>query len=122
MPAGGRSVFRHRLFAYVWAGALLSNIGNWMENSAQNWAVAAHKYEDPNRAAFMVELLNFADFIPAFFLVLLAGVITDRVDVKRYLLWLQAIACVLGAALAGAAYLGWATPWVVIAFTFAEGI
>jgi MFS family permease len=116
------SVFRHKPFAWVWAGALLSNIGNWMENSAQNWAVAAHIYDDPGRAAFLVELLNFADFIPAFFLVLAAGVITDRVNIRRYLLMLQCAACVIGMGLAVVAYLGYASPWVVIAFTFAEGV
>jgi MFS family permease len=38
------------------------------------------------------------------------------------LITLQALACVLGAGLALAAFLGRATPWVVIAFTFLEGI
>jgi MFS family permease len=100
----------------------LSNVGNWMENSAQNWAVAAAPYAHAGDSAFMSELLNFADFVPALFLVLLAGVITDRVNLKKYLLWLQGLACVLGLGLALAAYAGWASPWVVIAFTFAEGI
>ena len=35
---------------------------------------------------------------------------------------MQALACALGAGLAVAAFLGRATPWVVIAFTFLEGI
>ena len=126
LPAGATragSVFRHRLFALIWAGAFLSNVGNWMENSAQNWAVASAKYADQaHDAASMTEILNFADFAPALFLVLLAGVITDRVNLKKYLLWLQALACLLGLSLAIAAYLGYASPWVVIFFTFAEGI
>ncbi len=121
-PAPQGSIFRHRLFAIIWTGAFLSNVGNWMENSAQNWAVAAAKYPHPGDSAFMSEVLNFADFAPALFRVLVAGVITDHVNQKKYLLWLQAIACVLGAGLAVAAYVGWASPWVVIAFTFAEGI
>ena len=116
------SIFRHHLFTIIWAGAFLSNVGNWMENSAQNWAVAAAPYDRPGQSAFMTEVLNFADFAPALFLVLLAGVITDRVYLKRYLLGLQGLACALGTGLAIAAYFGWASPWVVIAFTFAEGI
>ena len=74
------------------------------------------------RAAFWVELLNFADFLPALLLSLAAGVIADRVNLRKYLLLLQTIACLLGAGLAVAAYGGWASPRVVIAFTFAEGI
>jgi MFS family permease len=55
-------------------------------------------------------------------LALLAGVISDRVNRKVWLITLQALACALGAGLAVAAFLGRATPWVVIAFTFLEGI
>ena len=119
---GFRRVFRHPLFTMVWAGAFVSNIGNWMENSAQNWAVVSAVQNDLPRATFLSEILNFADFAPAFFLVLIAGVITDRVNLRRYLLWLQGLACLMGALLAVTAYLGWAKPWVVIWFTFAEGI
>jgi MFS family permease len=116
-----RSLFGHRTFALVWAGAFISNIGNWMENSAQNWAVVAQT-GDANQKAFLSEILNFADLGPALLLVLLAGVIADRVDNKRLLLILQGLACLFGAGLAVAAYCHVASPWVVIAFTFAEGI
>ena len=119
---GFRQVFRNRLFTMIWVGAFVSNIGNWMENSAQNWAVVSAVQNDLPRATFLSEILNFADFAPAFFLVLFAGVITDRVDLRKYLLWLQGLACLMGAMLAVTAWLGWSTPWVVIWFTFAEGI
>jgi len=119
---GLRQVFRHRMFALVWAGALLSNIGNWMEDSAQNWAVVSALKHDPKRSALMSEVLSFANFIPVLVLSLVAGVIADRVNLRKMLLWLQTLACLLGAALAVAAWRGLASPWVVIAFTFAEGI
>ena len=45
------TVFRHRLYAIIWAGAFLSNVGNWTENSAQNWAVAASVARGPARGA-----------------------------------------------------------------------
>jgi|SRR5579859_1688902 len=120
--SGLRRVFRHRLFALVWAGALLSNIGNWMEDSAQNWAVVSALKQDPRQSAFMSEILNCANFLPALALSLVAGVLADRIRLRGLLLWLQTLACLLGAALAAAAWKGVATPWVVIAFTFAEGI
>ena len=66
--------------------------------------------------------MQFADFCPVLLLALLAGVISDRVNKKVWLITLQAFACALGAGLAVAAFLGRATPWVVIAFTFLEGI
>jgi len=69
-----------------------------------------------------VEVLQFADFCPVLLLALVAGVISDRVNRKAWLITLQALACALGAGLAVAAFLGRATPWVVIVFTFLEGI
>jgi MFS family permease len=119
---GLRRIFRHRMFALIWAGALLSNIGNWMEDSAQNWAVVSALKHDPRQSAFMSEVFNCANFVPALLLSLIAGVIADRVNLRKLLLWLQTLACLLGAGLAVTAWKGMATPWVVIAFTFAEGI
>src|SRR5260370_21860822 len=114
-------VFRHRPFLIFWVGACISNTGNWTENAAQSWAVTAQSAGNPHQG-LLVEVLQFADFCPVLLLALLAGVISDRVNRKVWLITLQATACALGAGLAAAAFLGRATPWVVIAFTFLEGI
>src|SRR6266853_3543400 len=114
-------VFRHRPFLIFWLGAFISNTGNWTENAAQSWAVTTQTIGNPHQA-LLVELLQFADFCPVLLLALLAGVISDRVNRKVWLITLQALACALGAGLAVAAFLGRATPWVVISFTFLEGI
>lgn len=114
-------VFRHRPFLIFWLGACISNTGNWTENAAQSWAVTSQTIGHPHQG-LLVEILQFADFCPVLLLALLAGVISDRVNRKVWLITLQALACALGAGLALAAFLGRATPWVVIAFTFLEGI
>ena len=114
-------VFRHRPYLIFWIGACISNIGNWTENAAQSWAVTSQTIGNPHQA-LLVEILQFADFCPVLLLALLAGVISDRVNRKVWLITLQALACALGAGLAVAAFLGRATPWVVISFTFLEGI
>jgi MFS family permease len=119
----GRSlgVFKHRSFLIFWIGACVSNMGNWTENAAQSWAVTSQTVGNPHQGLF-VETLQFADFCPVLLLALIAGVISDRVNRKVWLITLQSLASALGAGLAIAAYLGRATPWVVIAFTFLEGI
>jgi MFS family permease len=114
-------VFRHRPFLIFWIGACISNTGNWTENAAQSWAVTSQTIGNPHQG-LLVETLQFADFCPVLLLALLAGVISDRVNRKVWLITLQALACALGAGLAVAAFLGRATPWVVIAFTFLEGV
>jgi MFS family permease len=104
-----------------WIGACISNTGNWTENAAQSWAVTSQTIGNHHQG-LLVEILQFADFCPVLLLALIAGVISDRVNRKVWLITLQGLACVLGAGLAVAAFLGRATPWVVIAFTFLEGI
>ncbi|HMD53572.1 MAG TPA: MFS transporter, partial [Phycisphaerae bacterium] len=116
------AVFRSRTFLYLWSGALISNIGNWMENAGQNWAVVSGVKDNPRLAALLTEVLNFADFAPVLLLALAAGVLSDRVDRRKLLLILQSLACLLGTGLAVAGYMGLASPGVVIGFTAAEGV
>src|SRR6266850_66071 len=84
-------VFRHRPFLIFWAGACISNTGNWTENAAQSWAVTAQTAGDPHQGLF-VEILQFADFCPVLLLALLAGVIADRVNRKAWIIILQTAA------------------------------
>src|SRR3954462_8662853 len=114
-------VFRHKPFLLFWLGAFISNTGNWTENAAQSWAVT-NQTRGTTYQGMMVETLQFADFCPVLLLALFAGVIADRVNRKIWLIILQSSACLLGAGLAIAAFFGKASPWVVIAFTFLEGI
>src|SRR3989442_8097816 len=114
-------VFRHRPFLVFWLGACISNTGNWTENAAASWAVTSQTVGNPHQG-LLVEILQFADFCPVLLLALLAGVISDRVNRKVWLIILQSVACALGAGLAAAAFLGKATPGVVITFSILEGI
>ena len=114
-------VLRHRPFLLFWIGACISNIGNWTENAAQSWAVTSQTAGSPHQGLY-VEILQFADFCPVLLLALVAGVISDRVNRRTWLIILQAAACVLGTGLAVAAFMGRATPFVVILFTFLEGV
>lgn len=114
-------VLRHRPYLIFWIGAFISNTGNWTENAGQSWAVTTQTAGSPHQG-LMVEILQFADFCPVLLLALLAGVISDRVNRRIWLIVLQSAACLLGAGLAVAAYIKVATPWVVITFTFLEGI
>src|SRR5438067_12210291 len=88
-------VLRHRCFFFFWLGALISNTGNWTENAAQSWTVTSHTRGTAHQG-MMVEILQFADFCPVLLLALFAGVISDRVNRRTWLMILQSTACVLG--------------------------
>src|SRR3954470_15075512 len=109
-------VLRHRAFRWIWLGAMVSNVGNWMEAVAQSWLV-----QQQTGSPFMVELLAASEFVPHAVLMLAAGWLADHYDRRKLLLAGQVAMMVLGAVLAAAAHLGWATPWVVIGLAFAEG-
>lgn len=109
-------VLRHRAFRWIWIGALVSNVGNWMEAVAQSWLV-----QQQTASPFMVELLAASEFVPHAVLMLAAGWLADHYDRRKMLLLGQVLMMALGAALAIAAHLGWATPWVIIALAFSEG-
>src|SRR5215510_11114060 len=99
-PKSGRAsalgVLRHRPFLIFWVGACISNTGNWTENAAQSWAVTSQTVGSAHQGLF-VEILQFADFSPVLLLALFAGVISDRVNRKVWLIILQIAACILGA-------------------------
>jgi len=109
-------VLRHRAFRWIWLGALVSNVGNWMEAVAQSWLV-----QQQTASPFMVELLAASEFVPHALLMLAAGWVADHYDRRKLLLVGQILMMVFGAVLAVAAHMGWATPWVIIAISFAEG-
>jgi len=109
-------VLRHRSFRWIWLGAMVSNTGNWMEAVAQSWLV-----QQQTGSPFMVELLAASEFVPHALLMLAAGWLADHYDRRKLLLLGQTLMMAFGAVLAVAAHTGWATPWVIIAISFAEG-
>jgi len=110
------AVLRYPAFRWIWAGALVSNVGNWMEAVAQGWLV-----QQQTASPFMVELLAASEFVPHALLLLAAGALADRYDRRKLLVFGQSVMMVFAAVLAVAAHLGLASPWVVIAIAFLEG-
>ena len=88
--------FRNRDFAWFWSGALVSNVGTWMQNYALGIVVFAFR-----RSTFDLGLINFVAGIPVLFLALPGGALADRVDRRRLLIWIQVVL------LAQASALGW---------------
>jgi len=108
---------RHRNFRLFWSGQLVSLVGTWMQSVAQGWLM--HRLTD---SPLMLGLLGFAQFAPATFLSLWAGVIADRVDKRRLLLVTQTFAFLQAIAMAVLSGTGHIQPWMVLALAFAFGI
>src|SRR6185312_12241597 len=76
-------VFNYRLWV---TGALVSNIGTWMQRVAQDWLVLTVLTNNSGTAAGIVTGLQF---LPIVFLGPYAGLLGDRVNKRRLLLVTQ---------------------------------
>lgn len=86
-------VFNYR----VWfIGALVSNIGAWMQSTAQNWVVLTELTEGDAGAVGITMALQFG---PPLVLVGLTGWVTDRFERRHILLATQGVSLLLATAI-----------------------
>jgi MFS family permease len=116
-PAGTLEVLRQRDFGIYFAGNSLSNIGTWFQNLAA--AILVFRLTG---SAFLVGVVNFAQFLGAFLLAAPAGAAADRFDRRRLLIATQSVAATVTGALAVLVLLDLATAPVVIVAAFLLGL
>ena len=106
----------YRIFA---AGALVSNVGTWMQRVAQDWLVL----DLSGGSGVAVGITTALQFVGMLALSTYAGVIADRFDRRRILLVTQTWLALCAAALGLLAVTGRAETWHVylIAFLFGLG-
>ncbi|MEF3121019.1 MFS transporter [Kocuria flava] len=119
-PAGGvfRS-FRFRNYRTWFLGALVSNIGTWMQRTAQSWLVFDGLTDHDASAIGVVTALQF---LPQLLLAPWAGVLADRLDRRRLLLCTQTAMAALAAALGALVLSGAVTLELVYVFALALGV
>lgn len=86
---------RHRNFRLFFGGQTISLIGTWMTRVATSWLVYRL-----TKSSLFLGTVGFAGQIPTFLLAPLAGVIVDRIDRRKVLVWTQALAMVQSLVLA----------------------
>jgi len=86
---------RHRNFRLFFGGQSISLIGTWMTRVATSWLVYRL-----TKSALLLGTVGFAGQIPTFLLAPIAGVIVDRIDRRKVLVWTQTLAMVQSLALA----------------------
>jgi len=80
---------RHRNFRLFFGGQSISLIGTWMTRIATSWLVYRL-----TKSALLLGTVGFVGQIPTFLLAPIAGVIVDRIDRRKVLVWTQALAMV----------------------------
>lgn len=100
---------RYRNFRVFFIGQGISLIGTWMQYIAMSWLV----YRMTN-SAFLLGVVGFASQIPAFILSPFTGVIADRHNRHKILLFTQALAMLQASILAFLALTGNIAVWHII--------
>lgn len=116
-----RNIFRSlRIANYrLWAGgALVSNIGTWMQRIAQDWLVLTIL---THHNATAVGVVMACQFGPALVLLPFTGFVADRFDLRRVLLVTQGAQGLLALALGLLTVTGHVTLWQVYAFALLLG-
>lgn len=116
-----KGMFRSlRGFNYcLWAaGALVSNVGTWMQRTAQDWIVLT---ELTDKNATTVGIVMALQFGPRVLLLPLTGYAADHFDRRKLLIVTQALMGALGFGLGILVVSGFVQLWHVYAFAFALG-
>ncbi|MGH3498517.1 MAG: MFS transporter [Nocardioidaceae bacterium] len=108
-------VRNYRIYA---TGALVSNVGTWMQRVAQDWLVL----QLTGQSGVALGITTGLQFLPALLLSPLAGVVADRFPKRRVLFFTQSGMMVPAALLGLLAITGVAAPWMVYAIAFVFGI
>ena len=109
-------LFNYRLWA---AGALVSNIGTWMQRVAQDWLVLTVLTD---HSAVAVGITTGLQFAPMLVLAPVAGVLADRMPKRRLMLMTQTAMGVVGLVLGLLVVTGAAQLWHAYALALALGI
>ncbi|MCU1535142.1 MAG: transporter [Glaciihabitans sp.] len=103
----------------VWfVGAFVSNVGTWMQRTAQDWIVLT---ELTDHDAVAVGITMALQFGPQLLFMPFSGLIADRFDRRRLLIFTQAAMGILTLGLGLLVLTGSAQLWIVYAFAFATG-
>ena len=110
------SIFNYR----VWfIGALVSNVGAWMQSTAQNWVVLTQLTNNDATAVGITMALQFG---PPLLLVSVTGWVADRFERRRLLMLTQSILLLLAIALGVLLLTGAMTLPLMYAFALTLGI
>ncbi len=86
---------KHRNFKLFFTGQSISLIGTWMTRIATSWLVYRL-----TKSALLLGIVGFAGQILTFLLAPVAGVIVERLDRRKLLVWTQVLAAVQSLAMA----------------------
>jgi predicted MFS family arabinose efflux permease len=114
---GAFAPLRQTVFAVLWTATVLGNIGSFMRDVASAWLVT-----DLSASPTAVALIQTAATLPVFLLAIPAGVLSDVLDRRRFLIFVQTILAAVSATLLLLSHTGTLTIPYLIVLTFIGGV
>lgn len=114
---GSLAPLRHATFAVLWTATVVGNTGSFMRDVASSWLVT-----DLSPSPAMVALIQTAATLPIFLLAIPAGVLTDILDRRRFLIFAQVLLILVSSLLLVLAATKSMTIGYLVALTFLGGV
>lgn len=108
---------RQTVFAVLWAATILGNVGSFMRDVASAWLVT-----ELSGSPSAVAMIQVAGTLPIFLLAIPAGVLSDIVDRRKLLIFVQILLALVSTALMTLAFAGRLTVEILVGLTFVGGI
>lgn len=83
-PAGGFGPLKHKAFLILWIATIFGNVGSFVRDTASAWLVT-----DLSGEPAAVALVQAAATLPIFLLAIPAGVLSDILDRRKLLIFIQ---------------------------------
>ncbi|MGE4130353.1 MAG: MFS transporter [Bdellovibrionales bacterium] len=111
------SPFRHKSFRKFFVAQTLSMIGQWSHDLARSWIIV-----EATGSSGALGNLNLAIAVPCLFLILQAGVIVDRTDIRRLIQRTKTLLGLSSLVLAALTEFGHLEVWHLLVFGLIEGL
>jgi predicted MFS family arabinose efflux permease len=110
------SALHYRDFRLLWTGAFMSTTGTWMQTVAQGWLVL-----QMTNSAFLLGVDGFLATGPMLLFSLFGGVVADRLERRKIMLWSQYLQMTFAFLLAGLIFTGQVKVWHIFLLSFLTG-
>ena len=109
----GFAPLRIPLFRDRWIASTVSSVGTWMQDTAGTWLMTVL-----TTSPLLIALMQTAASLPVLILGVLAGAMADIFDRRKLLIFWQTWMLTSVGILALLTFVGWVSPWTLLAFTF----
>ncbi|CDM61962.1 MULTISPECIES: MFS transporter [Rhizobium] len=114
---GSFAPLRQPVFAVLWTATVLGNTGSFMRDVASSWLMT-----DLSAAPATVAMVQAAGTLPIFLLAIPAGVLSDILDRRKFLIAVQLLLATVSISLMVLSYMGMLSVSALIGLTFLGGI